>query len=237
MHRTRFLKLPFSFDVPRLQQDLAKIGAEEWINHINTAAYEKDWRCVPLRSVDGKSNHIAALPDMRYADTSILARCPYFQKVIDTFECEKTSVRLMAMGAGCRIKMHIDRATSLEDGMARLHVPIITAPEVLFTVEDEDIHFSAGDTWYLNANCLHGVKNDSEITRVHLMLDCIVNPWLESVFLESGFVPDDKPKYGDPSINDDNVAEIIASLLAMGGDAGKQLAARLDAIRQAEKVA
>ncbi|MDD5112527.1 MAG: aspartyl/asparaginyl beta-hydroxylase domain-containing protein [Methylobacter sp.] len=231
-HKTRYLKLPFFFDVRRLNEDLSKIREAEWIAHVNTAAYENDWSCVPLRSLDGRSDHILCLPNVDYEDTDILGRCPYFQEVIDTFECEKTSVRLMALGAGSRIKMHTDKGTSFEDGMARLHIPIVTTPEVCFTVEDEDIHFSAGNAWYLNANCLHGVNNESKHPRIHLMLDCIVNPWLEKVFLDAGFVPNAPPKYGDPSINDKNVGAIISSLIAMNDEPAKQMAKRLIAMQK-----
>ncbi|MGZ8182470.1 MAG: aspartyl/asparaginyl beta-hydroxylase domain-containing protein [Methylobacter sp.] len=233
-HKTRYLKLPFFFDVRRLNEDLAKIREAEWVAHFNTAAYENDWSCVPLRSLDGRPDHIMSLSGVHYEDTGILERCPYFQEVINTFECEKTSVRLMALGAGSRINMHTDKGTSFEDGMARLHVPIVTAPEVCFTIEEEDIHFSAGNTWYLNANCLHGVNNESKNPRVHLMLDCIVNPWLETVFRDAGFEPDDEPKYGDPSINDENVAAIISSLIAMDTEVGRQMAGRLAAIQKSD---
>jgi len=233
-YKTRYLKLPFFFDIFRLNEDLAKITKTEWIDHVNTAAYENDWSCVPLRSLDGRADHILSLPDVHYEDTDILGRCPYFQEVINTFKCEKTSVRLMALGAGSRIKMHTDKGTSFEDGMARLHIPVITAPEICFTIEDEDIHFSAGYTWYLNANCLHGVNNESKSSRIHLMLDCIVNPWLEAVFQDAGFEPDDTPKYGDPSINDRNVAGIISGLIAMNTETGRQMAERLAAIQKSD---
>jgi len=232
--KTKYLKLPFSFDVCRLNEDLMKIKEAEWIAHPNTFDYEAEWRCVPLRSVDGRQDHILSLSDVHYQDTDILGRCPYFREVIDTFQCEKTSVRLMAMGAGSRIKMHKDRGTSFENGMTRLHVPIATEPEVLFTIEDEDIHFSAGHTWYLNANCLHGVKNESKNPRIHLMLDCIVNPWLEKVFLDAGFEPNEAPKYGDPSINDQNVGAIISGLIAINTEAGRQMAERLAAIQKSD---
>lgn len=232
-HKTRYLKLPFFFDVCRLNEDLAKIREAEWLGHFNTTAYENDWRCVPLRSLDGREDHILSLSDAHYQDTPILGRCPYFQEVIDTFECEKTSVRLMALGPESRIKMHKDKGTSFEHGMARLHVPIVTAPEILFTIEDEDIHFAAGHAWYLNANCLHGVNNESNNPRIHLMLDCLVNPWLEKVFHDAGFEPDEAPKYGNPSINDENVADVIAGLMASNTEAGRQLAERLAVIRQA----
>ena len=235
LHKTCFLKLPYSFDIARLKNDLAKIEEIDWIAHFNTSAYENEWRCVPLRSMQGRTDHIISLSDVPYADTTLLDRCPYFREVIDTFQCEKMSVRLMAMGPGSRIKMHKDQGTSFEDGIARLHVPIVTTPEVCFSIDDEKVHFAAGHTWYLNASCLHGVRNDSPDPRIHLMLDCLVNPWLEKLFLDAGFEPDGKPKYGDPSINDHNVADIIASLAALKDGAGMQLAAKLAAIRDADQ--
>lgn len=231
-HKTRYLKLPFFFDIHHLNEDLAKIRQAEWIAHANTSAYNNDWSCIPLRSMDGRSNHILSLPDVHYEDTEILKRCPYFQEVINTFECEKTSVRLMALGAGSRIKMHVDKGTSFEDGMARLHVPIVTTPDICFTIEDEEVHFSAGNTWYLNADCRHGVNNESPNPRIHLMLDCIVNPWLEKVFLDAGFIPNAPPKYGDASINDNNVGAIISGLIALNNEPAKQMAERLIAIQK-----
>lgn len=225
--KTRYRRLPLSFDVVRLNADLAQIRETEWIAHFNTAAYDKDWRCAPLRSVGGAADHIMSLPDMPYAGTPLLERCAYFREVLARFECEITSARLMSMGPGCCIKPHRDNGTAFEDGVARLHIPIATAPEVLFTIEGEEVHFSAGHTWYLNADSLHGVYNGSPQPRIHLMLDCLVNPWLEQIFIESGFLPEKKSIYGDTSINDDNVEAIIANLMAMGGETGKQLAATL----------
>jgi quercetin dioxygenase-like cupin family protein len=229
--RTRYIRLPFSFDLARLRADLDAIRPDEWIAHHNTAAYDKEWRCVPLRSVRGRSDHIVALDSTEYADTPILTRCPFFRLVMDTFECEKSSVRLMAMGPGTRINLHYDKGTSFERGVARIHVPIVTAPEVLFMVEDEEVHFTAGDTWYLNADCLHGVRNDSQVTRIHLMLDCVVNPWLEHLLAETGFTPDERPRYGDPAINEGNVDDVIARLLDLDTDAGRAQAARLASLR------
>jgi len=234
MPASLYLKLPFSFDVPRLRQDLAKIPASAWIDHFNAAAYETGWSCVPLRSVGGRTDHIMSVDGATYADTELLATTPYFREVIDAFPCAKTSVRLMALEAGCVIKEHMDPATCCDDGVARFNVPIQTAPEVLFIVAGEPVHFSLGDTWYLNAGARHGVRNDSPRRRVHLMLDCIVNPWLNGVLEAAGLEHRAPAKYEDPSITDANVEAVIASLLAQGGSSARGLAERLNAIRQGQ---
>jgi hypothetical protein len=185
---TGYLKLPLAFDVDRMRGELAALGEAAWIGHFNTGDYEGGWRCVPLRSVDGRGDHILPLEGARYADTEWLDRCPYLREVIDSFPCEKTSVRLMALEPGALIREHRDPGTAMEEGVTRLHVPIETAPECIFRIDGEVVHFAAGHAWYLNASCLHGVENRAGTARVHLMLDCVTNPWLEALFRAAGGV-------------------------------------------------
>jgi quercetin dioxygenase-like cupin family protein len=230
MQKTRYLKLPFRFDIDRLQAELEQVAASEWLPHFNTAAYENKWSCLALRSVGGKADHILPLTNANFLDTPILKRCAYFQEVLDHFQCEKTSVRLMSLEPGGIIKEHNDVGTSFEDGLARLHIPLITDPQVNFCIDGEVVHFTRGDTWYLNASCMHSVENRSNIARIHLMLDCIVNPWLEDVFQKTGFIPRARSKYDDANINDDNVLAIIAQCRETGTPAGLLIAEKLAAI-------
>ncbi len=227
---TPYLKLPLSFDVALLQQDLAKIEADHWISHFNTSAYENDWRAVALRSLGGQMKNILPLDHADFADTPLLSSCRHFQQVIAQFQCEKTSIRLMALDPGGWIKPHRDSGTSLEDGITRLHIPIQTSPEVMFCIDGESIHFSAGDTWYLNATCEHSVKNQSTRSRIHLMLDCLTNPWLEQLFASAGGLVRTPNAYPDPNIHDGNVQEVIAALRASAHATGLQLANQLQNI-------
>ncbi|WP_229421886.1 aspartyl/asparaginyl beta-hydroxylase domain-containing protein [Massilia aquatica] len=184
-----WLRLPLAFDIARMQAELDKLGADEWIAHFNTGAYDNGWSCVPLRSAGGSARHIMPVDGEPYRDTPVLERCPYLRRVIDSLACEKQSVRLMALAPGAVIKEHRDPGTALQEGLTRLHVPIVTAPEVLFTVDGEAVHFSAGHAWYLDASCRHAVHNASALPRVHLIVDCVSNDWLAQLFKDAGFVP------------------------------------------------
>jgi hypothetical protein len=185
---TPYLKLPLTFDVERMRAELAAIAEDAWISHYNTGAYESGWRCVPLRSVDGRADHIMALEEGAYQDTHWLQRCPCLREVIASFQCETTSVRLMALDAGAVVREHRDPGTAMEEGITRIHVPIATTPEAIMRIEGEVVHFAAGHAWYLNAACLHGVENRGSTPRVHLMIDCVTNPWVEALFREAGGV-------------------------------------------------
>ncbi|MDM5179577.1 aspartyl/asparaginyl beta-hydroxylase domain-containing protein [Massilia sp. DJPM01] len=183
------LRLPLRFDTARMQAELDAIGADAWIAHFNTGAYDNGWSCVPLRSAGGNARHIMPVDGEPYRDTAILQRCPRLRQVIDSFACDKLSVRLMALAPGAMIREHRDPGTALQDGLTRLHVPIQTSPEVLFTIDGESVHFSAGHAWYLDASCRHAVHNASALPRVHLMIDCVSNDWLAQLFKEAGFIP------------------------------------------------
>lgn len=235
MEPTRYLKLPIAFDLARLQEDLRRVTPADWIGHFNTSAYEKGWGCVPLRSVDGRTDHIMPVNGGRFEDTPILARCPYFRQAIDHFQCEKTSVRLMGLEAAGVIHEHRDEGGSLEDGLTRLHIPVQTSPLATFRIDGEEVHFSAGHAWYLNAACLHGAENRSPQARIHLMIDCVTNPWLEQLFQAAGGLRRESPPYGDANIDDGNVLQVIAGLRASGHAAGAQLASRLQEIHHARR--
>lgn len=230
---SRYLKLPICFDTARLADELNAIVAPQWVEHFNTNDYEGSWRCMALRSMNGQADHIIPLNDAEFLDTEVLEQCPYFRRVLDTFACEKTSVRLMALAPGAVIKPHSDPGTTFEDGLARLHIPLITHPDAVFCIDEETVHFDPKHTWYLNAGCTHAVYNRSTQPRIHLMLDCLPNPWLQDVFTLAGFVPRRKAGYDDPSIHDGNVHAIIAELRSRGGTINLALAAKLEAAHDA----
>ena len=86
MSLSGYLKLALSFDTAPLQAELAQMLATEWLDHYNTTAYASGWQCIPLRSVDGRLDHVMAVDSDAYAPTVILQRCPHFQRVLDALK-------------------------------------------------------------------------------------------------------------------------------------------------------
>ncbi len=176
--------LPFQFDAVRLQADLEGIEPGEWVPHFNQAYYEGDWSAVPLRSVGGDARKIYTDP-MRLddcADTPILGRCAYFQEVLGLLECPLRSVRLLRLGPKGRIREHTDYNLGFEDREIRLHVPIVTNPDVEFYLNGIRVRMGAGECWYLNFNLPHRLFNGGTTDRVHLVIDCKVNDWIRGLF-------------------------------------------------------
>ncbi len=180
------LRLLFDFDPGLLTRDLTVVAPEEWISHFNTSIYEGDWSGVALRAVSGAALPLYPDPTAteQFTDTTVLARCPYYREVLATFKCPLTSARLLRLRAGSSIAEHRDYRLGYEDGEVRLHVPIVTDPGVAFFLAGERVPMAVGECWYLNVNLPHRVENRSQIDRVHLVIDCVVNDWLAQFFRE-----------------------------------------------------
>jgi hypothetical protein len=59
-------------------------------------------------------------------------------------------VRLLRLGPGGVIKEHRDYDLGYDLGEARLHVPIVTDPEVAFHLRNRRVTMAEGETWYLD---------------------------------------------------------------------------------------
>lgn len=177
------VKLPFSFDRARLKSALAKIEEREWTPHFNTHYYEGEWSGVALRSTNASPSLLYPEPKktVTYSDTPLLERCGYFREVLSTFRCSLEAVRLLRLGAGAQIREHRDFNLGVRYGVVRFHVPIQSSAEIKFFLDHERILMQEGECWYLDLTLPHRVENSSEVDRIHLVIDCVVNDWVRSI--------------------------------------------------------
>lgn len=220
-------KLPLTFDIKRLQQDLVKLQDSAWLEHINKGVHDGGWTALPLRAVGGLAdNAVVTEADPNcYQNTPYLEQAVYLQEVLAQLYCPIVSARLMSLKAGEEIRRHTDMDLCFEDGCVRLHIPIQTHSDVIFYIDDQPIHFSPGECWYMNANYPHQVSNNSRIDRVHLVIDCIVNDWLKRLFLSTGYRKKEvEHKYGNPGITDENVLQVIQQFESLGSEVARNMA-------------
>ena len=78
------------------------------------------------------------------------------------------------------IKEHTDYNLGYEDGEVRLHILVVSSAEVEFVVNGNPVAMGEGDVWYVNFNLPHWVHNRSAVDRVHLVVNCVVNDWLDA---------------------------------------------------------
>ena len=178
------LRLPFDFDPQRLQADLQFALGEPWSPHFNRDYYEGDWSGLALRAVKGAVDPLHSneqhSPES-FADAPVLDRCEYFREALATFQCPLKAVRLLRLKAGSIIREHSDGDLGFDRGEIRIHVPIVTNPEVEFYLAGQRIVLNEGECWYLDLSRLHRVQNLGASDRVHLVIDCVLNDWMRSI--------------------------------------------------------
>ena len=223
-----FLRLPFIFDVTLLQRDFDTcLSSSDWASHVNTRDYSGEWTGIALRSDTGRASDIVARPSSDgYRDTPLLARCPYFRHVLQQFECEVESARLLRLAAGSRIKEHRDRNECYASGSFRLHVPIHTNPLVTFRVERRVVPMKSGECWYADVDRPHDVANESASDRIHLVVDCLRNPWSDDVFRTAGY---DFEEEARRRFDQHTRQRMIEELERMDTDVARQLIEKLKA--------
>ena len=178
------LQLNLRFDAEAMREDLERLGEPDWIDHFVKQNCEGSRSVLPLRAPAGAQRPIETIySDPSYdvfVDTPLLGQCPYLQNVLAQFHCPLHAVRLMRLTPGSVIKPHADHDLSSESGRVRLHIPILTNHDVDFRLNGEQVLMREGECWYLRLSDPHSVANRGKTDRVHLVVDAVLNPWLEA---------------------------------------------------------
>ena len=112
------------------------------------------------------------------------------REIIARLPCKFERIRLMKLAAGKSLRKHNDNIDQdIENKkLIRLHVPIRTNKDVVFTIYDSDeddvgqeLNLKTGRYYYLDVTKPHSVSNNSNIDRYHLVVDCFVNNDLNAI--------------------------------------------------------
>ena len=176
------VRLPVSFAVAPLLTEISALSDAAWRAHFNTGYHDGGWTGIALLSVDGAADTLYIPRDgaqsSRVSPTRWAALCPQLMASIGELPCAVHSARLLRLAAGAVIREHSDDDLCWADGVARLHVPLLTHDRVEFYVDQQRVVMAAGECWYLDLSRPHRVQNVGSTDRVHLVLDCTVNDWL-----------------------------------------------------------
>lgn len=179
----KFARLNIPVNIELVQQEVEALQKKHWQAHFNSYHYEGEWNVLSLRSPGGTDNPLAeALDNEEYADTSLMQQCPTVRELVNRLQCAILSVRFLSLHPGAVIKEHTDAGLNFENGEARLHFPVFTNPGVEFFIDNIRVIMNEGECWYINANLPHRLVNLGTSARIHLVIDCKVNDWLQAIF-------------------------------------------------------
>lgn len=128
-------------------------------------------------------------------DTSIYSYFPEVRELLSFLDGEVHRVRFMRLApGGGELQRHTDQvdpdAGNSLGALARLHFPLKTNDQVLFSTWDESdkqlyYHFGIGECWIIDTRKPHMAVNGGDQERIHLVVDTIVTPKLERMIINS----------------------------------------------------
>lgn len=140
------------------------------------------WAGVSLISVGGDPLELKPIVGA-YEKTPALSLAPYMESILDSFDCEMTRVRIMGLEPGAKIFWHFDGDETVDDGTkARIHIPIVTSPDVRFQLSHHDLHWGPGELWYGDFSFPHRLGNAGRETRFHLIMDVRITDFVRRLF-------------------------------------------------------
>ena len=175
-------------DVTRFAQQAAKITDAEWTaDAFRQKTYEVHKQTQTIRLIMDE--------DGRHRDPTYHPSYEVYKELVDPIEIfirrqfEQTLkakrlrkkhgrgyfirmilVKLLANGS---IPHHVDQGETLSKSH-RMHLPIITNEQNLFSVGDTEMHMKAGELWEINNRREHGVVNGGSEDRTHLIIDYVL---------------------------------------------------------------
>jgi hypothetical protein len=161
-----FIRLPLRFDAQRLAEEVHAMPREAWQAHPLGYAGNS---AVPLISVGGENNDYFA---GAMAETAWLRQSPYLRQVLASFRVVFGRSRLMGLAGGSEVPRHCDTNYHWFTRV-RIHVPIITFPDVSFHGQEQVVHMAAGESWIFDNWRAHHVVNPTPHLRVHLVADTV----------------------------------------------------------------
>ncbi|MGD0142323.1 MAG: sulfotransferase [Rhizomicrobium sp.] len=165
MHLTHpFYRFPFRFDIDRLRAEVEAIPESSWRGHHE--GFEGN-SALTLITTNGSDNDDTE-PPMR--PTEHLLRSPYMMQVLAQFRTLHGRARLMRLAPRSGVPPHIDIQYYWRT-RARVHIPVITHPEIRFRCGGEIVHMAEGEAWTFDNWRTHQVINETETRRIHLTFD------------------------------------------------------------------
>jgi hypothetical protein len=159
-----FYRLPVRFDALRLAAEVEALPVGAWSRHPK----EHEGNTAARLITAGGGDNDAVSGEMK--PTAALAACPYVQQVLASFDTVWSRSRLMRIAGGSQVPQHSDINYHWFHRV-RVHVPVITRPEVRFHCGGESVHMAAGEAWIFDNWREHRVENPTPDARVHLVAD------------------------------------------------------------------
>lgn len=173
----------FSVDADNFVEKLNPITQARWeVWTKRRGGCHEDTRCIPLKwaanKVKFEPNETNEFNQIEYHQEYIL-----FANELDDINRKLDSIHgpaklinavFIKLLSGCSVPEHQDTPSGRENIFSktrRYHIPIITNPQVYMKCLDTDYYLEKGNVYELENTKNHGVRNESKMDRIHLVID------------------------------------------------------------------
>lgn len=111
--------------------------------------------------------------------TEALKQLPSIEKFLKDLNLKYMWVRLARLAPNSFLWEHRDYAELNDEPRLRLHLPLITNPWSQMVFPEVKVHMAVGSIWKLDPKGPHGVCNRGYSERIHLLMDCYMDPKLK----------------------------------------------------------
>jgi hypothetical protein len=162
-----FIRIPLAFDAQRLAGEVAQFTPDDWRPH--PQGHPGNW-ALPLVAIRGDPMDDGVAGPM--SPTPHLRRCPYLRQALAAINAPLGRTRLMKLDARAEATRHVDINYYWQQRV-RVHVPIVTFPEVEFLCGDASTRMAEGECWIFDTWRMHNVLNPTPRERIHLVADTV----------------------------------------------------------------
>lgn len=165
---------------------LASLKKEVAVTQINWFESYSDyqsggWRIAALYNATGEEAYDTPLEEP-IKPTPLLERMPQMQAFLEATGLDYFMVRLTQSLPNSYLYEHSDYEGLEKHEKLRLHIPLETQVAAQMSFVKANVYLESGYLWKLEPrSAVHGVYNRGERPRIHLVLDCYMNPLLHSL--------------------------------------------------------
>lgn len=173
------------YNIDPIKEAVLLFDAEWYLDTSRQQTFKthKDTQMFQLRYMDYDWNSFSGIKPEYYNvnrfnnDLANIRLLEIFYDLEQEYECTVVRAELVKMLANTSIRPHLDGGDMLNVSR-RCHIPIITNPDVYFTVLDNTVNMLEGQCYEINNGMPHSVNNGSDFDRVHLIIDLLPNKYL-----------------------------------------------------------
>lgn len=160
--------------------DEVEATAIDWVESFSD--YQSGgWEIASLYNATGDATYDVP-QESAIKPTPLIKRMPRMKAFLDSTGLDYMMVRLARGLPNSYLYEHSDYRGLEKYEKLRLHLPLYTHPQAVMSLIDVNVYLKRGFLWKLDPqSVVHGVRNVGQEPRVHLILDCYMNPVLESL--------------------------------------------------------